>query len=258
MYKIISSDSNSDFKELKKLKKKKGRKQLGKFLVEGPIVIEEAILETTCYNIYYDIEKEREYKSLLEKCVRQDIPICGLSTKLFKKVADTVNSQGILGVFKTPVKPFKYNKPVRGKWIYADGLQDPGNIGGMIRSIEAFGFEGILLGPNTVDVLNSKSIRATMASIFRIQIITLNDKELMELLKDIPLLALDIAHGVPPEDYQAQNSMILAVGNEAHGLRQEILDMASDIITLPMTKRIDSLNVNVAASIAMYILRGRR
>lgn len=252
----IDSHNNLRFKAIKKLKDKKYRMIENRLLVEGPVVLSEIIKFNYIEELIIEDEKKKELQKKFPNLLTNTQNIISLSKDLFKKLQDTEQSQGIIGVVKNPVKNINFNR-LQGRYLYTDGIQDPGNMGGLIRSCEAFSFDGILLGPHCVDVTNPKVIRSSMASIFRLNVYSIEDFLLEELIKNGQfLIVLDLDGKMTFENIKDINDLILVVGNEAKGPRDTIKNLAKEIITIPLSKNVNSLNANVAASIAMYELRG--
>ncbi|MDO5715824.1 MAG: RNA methyltransferase [Tissierellia bacterium] len=245
---VIESKNNKIFKKLKKRLNKKYRQQERIFLVEGPVVIEEAIKYFKPLEIAIAKNKLNEYRSFL-----MDLPIDRIYTfseELFHQLADAENPQGIIGYFPFLDGDFKDIKKQKGKYIYCDNIREPGNLGGMIRSADAFGMDGVLISPHSVEVYNPKTIRSTMASIFRIPIYLVELEDLFQL--PASLLVSTVDQGKKFTDLEIIENQILVIGNEAHGVRREILDRADQKVYIPMRQGVDSLNANVAASILMY------
>ena len=246
--KRIDSKKNERFKNWKKLKDKKYRERFGELLVEGSVVIEEIYREGYVKEILID-EKRLH---LSEDYQTMDVPVTVLNHALFEELVSTETSQGAIAVcrhFLINLKEF----PTAGKFLYTDGIQDPGNLGGMIRSAEAFRFDGILLGQGTVDPGNS-----SMASAFRIPVAKISDDDLKALHGKMSFYALDIRGQTIKNDLSTEENLVLIVGNEARGLREEILALVDHRLRIPMKETIDSLNANVATSIAMFMIGGRR
>lgn len=251
--KRIDSDKNERFKNWKKLKDKKYRERFGELLVEGSVVIEEIYREGYVKEILIDEKRlhlSEDYQTL-------DVPVTVLNHALFEELVSTETSQGAIAVcrhFLINLKEFS----TAGKFLYTDGIQDPGNLGGMIRSAEAFRFDGILLGQGTVDPGNDKCVRSSMASAFRIPIAKISDDDLKALHGKMSFYALDIRGQTIKNDLSTEENLVLIVGNEARGLREEILALVDHRLRIPMKETIDSLNANVATSIAMFMIGGRR
>lgn len=251
--KRIDSKKNERFKNWKKLKDKKYRERFGELLVEGSVVIEEIYREGYVKEILID-EKRLH---LSEDYQTMDVPVTVLNHALFEELVSTETSQGAIAVcrhFLINLKEF----PTAGKFLYTDGIQDPGNLGGMIRSAEAFRFDGILLGQGTVDPGNDKCVRSSMASAFRIPVAKISDNDLKALHGKMSFYALDIRGQTIKNDLSTEENLVLIVGNEARGLREAILALVDHRLRIPMKETIDSLNANVATSIAMFMIGGRK
>lgn len=254
----IDSSQNTRFKLLKKLKEKKYRQRENKLLIEGPVVLEEikglGILEA----LFIEKGREEDLRKNFPRLFEWIGPIFILTRELFKQLQDTNNSQGIIGLGQNPIKKFEESH-LRGRFLYTDGIQDPGNMGGLIRSCEAFSFNGIILGPNCVDPTNPKVVRASMASFFRLDILEITDENLETILQNgQSLFVLDLNGKESFEAAKTKEDFILVVGNEANGPRSYICSLAKEVFTIPLSEHVNSLNANVAASIAMYELKGGR
>ena len=251
--KRIDSEKNERFKNWKKLKDKKYRERFDELLVEGSVVIDEVYREGYVKEILIDEEKLH----LSEDFHTMDVPLTVLNHALFEELVSTETSQGAIAVCRHFLKDLK-EFPTTGKFLYTDGIQDPGNLGGMIRSAEAFCFDGILLGKGTVDPGNDKCVRSSMASAFRVPIAKITDADLKELHDKIAFYALDIRGQTIESDLSTEEDLVLIVGNEARGLREETLELVDYKLRIPMKETIDSLNANVATSIAMFMIGGRK
>lgn len=248
----IGSKENRRFKSWKKLKDKKYRKASGTLLVEGAVVIEEIMTEGYVKELIVDKEKVDQHRSLIEKA---EVEVTLLDHRLFNELVSTETDQGILALCRSFLVDAG-DLPKCGRFLYADGVQDPGNLGGMIRSAEAFHFDGVLIGPAAVDPTNDKCIRASMASAFRLPVASVTDEELFAYKERGALFAaLDIrGEGMAVEG--ENKNIVLIVGNEARGIREELLEKVDLRLRIPMKETIDSLNANVAASIAMFVIEG--
>lgn len=249
--KIVESKDNSRFKFWKKLKDKKQRKESGRLLVEGVVVIEEVMAVGFVEELIVDKEK---LDSLGDQILEAKVPVTALKSTLFKQLTATETNQGMIALCRSFLVD-EEALPEEGRFLYADGVQDPGNLGGMIRSAEAFQFDGVLIGPGTVDPTNDKCIRASMASAFRLPVAYVGDEALLKLKESCRFVALDIRGEGMRLDGDRKN-MVLLVGNEARGIRESLLKEVDVRLRIPMKETIDSLNANVAASIAMFVIEG--
>ena len=266
---MITSASNQKIKHVTALiSSKKERMGSGSFVIEGTKMFLEADIKSVeevfiseSFILRLEGGNENKLSDILLDVLNK-LKITGfeiVSDAVFKKMSDTVTPQGILSIIKINntglediIKEYE-GKPI--KVIALEGLQDPGNMGTIVRTAEAAGIDLILAGANTVDVYSSKVVRSTMGSIFRVPIIY-TDK----LYKDIDLLkskgvSVYAAHLKGKESYRditySDRSMIL-IGNEGRGLTEEAVASADTLVKIPMKGRVESLNAAVAAAILMF------
>jgi TrmH family RNA methyltransferase len=173
-------------------------------------------------------------------------------------MSDTVTPQGLIAVCTIPHSTFPQVSPSTfSKFVYLSEVQDPGNAGTIIRSADAFGFDAVLISPQSVDVYSPKVVRSTVGSLWHIPVF--QDVDLSEVLKwDCQFIALDAAADTPLSMIRGDQSIVAIFGNEARGLNtsQAILDSKKAIIPvrIPMPGNAESLNLSAAASIVMYQL----
>lgn len=236
---IITSLNNPTIKEISKLKNKKYRDLTNTYLVEGDHLIEEAyknnlltkiiLLEDTTCN--YDIEKIYVTKEVMKKLTELDTP------------------NKIIGIVKenTPL-------PIGNKILILDNIQDPGNLGTIIRSSVAFDIDTIVLSPNTVDTYNPKVIRSTQGMIFYTNIITLKLKEFIDEIKtkNYTIFGTNVRNGKNIKEITLPEKFALVLGNEGQGVSKEIESLCDNNIYIKMSSKCESLNVSVATSILLY------
>ncbi|WP_431804636.1 TrmH family RNA methyltransferase [Halobacillus andaensis] len=244
---MITSLTNNKVKEWKKLQKRKYRDRNGLFIVEGNHLVEEAFKSD--WNVEELIIREDVDFSL-----DRDIPVTSVSTKVFKEIAETETPQGIAAVVK--FKEFTY-KPLTHT-LLIDSVQDPGNLGTLIRTADAAGFNQVIVGKGSVDIFNEKVLRATQGSIFHLPVIQEDLEKVIPDLKDngITVYAAALENSLPYKQHDPAETSALIVGNEGQGIRSEVLDMASHKISIPIYGNAESLNVAIAAAILMYHLKG--
>ena len=246
---VIFSKDNKIYKYLKSLLQKKYRQREKLFLVEGEVVIRESLN----YKIPKIIAISEEYKEKFEDIILNfNGNVYFFSKELFKNLISTENSQGIIGYFENLHLDIK--NLTLGRYIFLDNLQDPGNVGGIIRSLDGFGLDGIILSKNTVELYNPKLIRSTMASIFRTRIYICDDEDILRLKNTFILIATDVNGAEESYNYKFPENFILILGNEANGVSKKLLNVAHKKIYIPI-EGINSLNVNVAGSILMYEIK---
>lgn len=239
---IILSDTNTKYKYIKKLSKKKYRNKYKAFVIESKKMVKEALDPTITNKIDIEFvfvnEDMKDFNANCEKIV--------FSNNLFEKISQMKNPEGIGAVVKQ-----KDNKIIKSdKVLLLDYIQDPGNLGTMIRSAEAFGFSDIILFNDCVDLYNEKTLRASMGSVFRTNIVRLKEKDLLELKKSYKILAADMK-GLNNKEINNKDKIILSIGNEANGISDFIRENADIFVSIPMKGKIESLNAAIAASILM-------
>lgn len=230
----ITSIQNKHIKELVKLKTKKERDSKNLFLIEGDHLIKEAlkdnlVVETLSYNenLKADtyITKEIMQKLSNQKSVSEILAVC-------QKIKE---------------------KKIGNKILALDGVQDPGNLGTIIRSAVAFNFTDIILSQDTVDLYNDKVIRSSEGMIFKINIIRTNLEDFLEKNKnEYQILITDVKDGKNIKDINLDNKIILIIGNEGMGIKNNIKKFKNEVIKINMNKNCESLNAGVSASILMY------
>lgn len=233
---IINSESNEKYKYLNKLKKKKYRKKFNSFIVESIKIVEQIPDDFECEFVFVN-EDMKDYKTDFKKIV--------FSNKLFDKLSLLENPEGVSALLKIK----KAKEISSDKILLLDHMQDPGNLGTIIRSAEAFSFKDIILVNNCVDLYNEKTIRASMGSIFRLNFLELNIDDLKKI-KDYKLILADM-NGKSVDYYKSCDKIILAIGNEANGISKSLRDLSNDFVSIKMDGKIESLNAAIAASILM-------
>lgn len=243
---VITSKNNDTYKFLKNLKEKKYRQEYGLFMVEKPVVMEEARDFVPKYiAINESSYKENKFQSIIKNIEEENVYI--FSDNIFKNLCDTVTSPGIIAYYKEVHRDFEKNS---GKFLYLDDIREPGNLGGIIRSAHAFGLDGIIISPNSCDLYNPKTVRSSMSSIFRVPIYFMSREDLVDL--DYNIIATSLNNSTSIRDYKFKDRDIVVIGNEAKGVSEFLMDNADSYLNIPISETVDSLNANVAASIIIY------
>ena len=255
---MITSTSNQQMKQLSALlKKSKERKTKKQFVVEGTKMVAEAPSKNICaVYVSESYEANLENKGLCTKLKNSVKTYEVVSDSVFKSVSDTQTPQGILAVVSMP--EYKLDALLKGEQTHLlilESIQDPGNLGTMIRTGEGAGITGVIMNKTTVDLFNPKTIRSTMGSIYRIPFIIADDLEetLAQLKqKGVTLYAAHLKgkHDYDEEDYTSACGFL--IGNEGNGLSDTIADMAEKYIKIPMEGKVESLNAAISATLLMY------
>ncbi len=256
---MLTSLNNAKVKQVAELvKKPKARRAAQVFVVEGAKMFAEVPVErvTDCFVTESFLEKGECADKLAQ--VSYEI----VSEEVLKKMSDTQTPQGVLCV----VKQFSYTleqllQKENPLFVILEDLQDPGNLGTIIRTGEGAGIDGVIMTKDTVDIYNPKTIRATMGSIYRVPFLYTEDlAAVMGALKDHNVHTY-AAHLQGKEYYDVQefkNGCAFLIGNEGNGLKRETADMAERYIKIPMQGQLESLNAAVATAILMYEAAAQR
>lgn len=246
----VSSTSNDRYKYVKSLLKKKARMLNKEYTVEGIKSVKDAIAANQ--NISLIAVSESFYE---DTCFSypEDIELIVVSDAIFESLCDTQTPQGIIAVIKMCADN-DFCLTDDSICVYCDDVRDPGNIGTIIRTAEAAGFDSVMLSPECVDVYSPKVVRASMGSYFNIDIITDVTKEKLKEFKTMGARLIGGALRENTYDYRDidySSPAIIVVGNEANGISEPVLDMCT-CVKIPIYGKAESLNVSVAAGILMY------
>ncbi|MBQ3226690.1 MAG: RNA methyltransferase [Clostridia bacterium] len=248
--KQITSSENSVVKALRKLEKKKYREEYGLFAVEGLRACSLAANSPYAIDAFYLSESFlAEYQG--DNRFWEAFPCYLLTDRIFASVCDTQTPQGILCTAKI-VQGADIFKHCR--YIYLDNVRDPGNVGTIIRTADALGFDCVLLSEGCADVYSPKVIRSTMGSIFSVQIVADCEISVLEELQKSGCQIVSSALTDASQNlYEAnfEERIVFVVGNEANGVSDEILDLSDLTVKIPMVGEAESFNVSIAAALLM-------
>lgn len=240
---LYTSTNNEYIKNLKKLETKKQRDLTNTFLVEGEHLVEEAIKHNYLKTLI--LLEGTNYKFDGEKIF--------VSEKVMKYLSSLVSTPKMIGVVNKLTK-----KELGNKIVVLDAIQDPGNLGTIIRSAVAFNIDTIVLSEDSVDLYNEKVIRATQGLLFNLNIITKDISLLIDELKelDYQILGTKVNGGKSLKNVENREKFAIIVGNEGQGVKEEILNKCDEYIYIKTNPNCESLNVSVALSIIIYELNG--
>ena len=252
---IITSKDNEIIKNIRKLKEKKFRNQNNEYIVEGIKMIKEAIVEEAVIKLIVICE-ENVNSGVIDKKLLYEIAkyeCIYVSKKIFDLISDVQTPQGILAVIEKDNSEEKidYKQEII---VVLDGIQDPGNLGTILRTIDSVGLNQVIVSKETADAYNPKVVRSTMGAIFRVNIIeSENLKDTLKNMKKhkykVMATSLETQNSIYDVDY---NKKVLVIGNEANGVSQAILDYADEKIKIPMLGKTESLNASVATAVILY------
>ena len=241
----ITSLKNPKVTAWKALKDRKGRRESGCFLVEGRKMVEEALASA------FDVETVLVQEGM-ELPDGLTMPVYELPAHVLAAVCDTKTPQGIAAVVR-----MKEQSALGKHIVVLDGMQDPGNVGTIIRTADAAGLDGVLLSTQCADVFSPKVLRATMGSIFRMNLRTTDDLpgELTKLREKGYSILSSQLDGTPfYEREKVAERFALIIGNEGNGVSEQVQQTATHQVRLPMRGGAESLNAAIAAAIMMYEL----
>ena len=239
---IYTSTQNEKIKSYRKLNIKKYREESGLFLVEGQHLVEEAYKK----GILKELLVKEGYSFSL------DVPTYFLSDNVMKFISCLDNPPTIMGVCKKQ----EFSDIISDKVLILDNIQDPGNLGTIIRSAVAFNIDTIILSEDTVDLYNSKVIRASQGMLFKTNFLI---KKLSNFIPELQkqgykIYATNVKNGKSLKSVEKTNKFAIIMGNEGNGVKEDILSLADEFLYIDMNKECESLNVAIATSIILYEL----
>ena len=252
---MITSSGNKKIKDLAALiKKSNARKKHNAYIIEGIRMFKE-LKKDEILNVFASESFEAENGKILSEIYPEYETV---SDRIFESVSDTKTPQGVMAVVKR--KEYTLEKILEKRdtphsLLILDSLQDPGNLGTLVRAGEGAGITGIIMNETTVDIYNPKVIRSTMGSVFRVPFIYVKDlKEVIQKLysKNINIYASSLEGAIEYDAPDYTKDIAFIIGNEAAGISKEVLDIVKDKVKIPMLGEVESLNAAVAGSILMY------
>ena len=252
---VISSKDNELIKHIKKLKDKKYRDENNEYIVEGVKLIEEAVQEKAkIKKIIVCEDTTRTYEIPTQVMLEIAKYECLYVTdKIFSSITQVTNPQGVMAIIEknSENQEIDYTQDII---IALDNVQDPGNLGTILRTVDSIGLSQIIVSKDTVDAFNSKVVRSTMGAIFRVKIIEVENlvqsiKEMRKHHFKLMVTSLQTENSIYDIEF---NKKIIVIGNESNGVSKEIQDMADEKVKIPMLGKTESLNASVAAGVVMY------
>ncbi|MGV3463911.1 MAG: TrmH family RNA methyltransferase [Heyndrickxia sp.] len=249
--KYIQSIQNPQIKQWKKLLTKKEREKTNTYILEGFHLVEEALQ-------YKDDIIEIIVSEEVDLPVSWDVSeltITRVTPEISRMISDTETTQGVFAICR--IKDATTNDLSGKSYILLDGVQDPGNLGTMIRTADAAGIDVIILGKGTADIYNPKVLRSAQGSHFHVEFLTGNLMEWIPKLKaaSVPIYGTALENGISYKEVQPEPSFALILGNEGNGVSKEVLSQTDKNLYIPIFGRSESLNVAVAAGILMYYFK---
>ena len=256
----ITSKDNKLVKHIKALHHRKNRDEEEQFFVEGAKVTQEALDQKVdilsiviCEDILGRINGGKDILTNLNKC---GIPISRVAADIFGDISDMEAPQGILMVIRkerNSIENFVFN--TNGIYIMLDGIQDPGNVGTIVRTADAIGADGVILSKGCADFYSPKTLRASMGSVFRVKLLEkVSLVETTQVMKEkgFMIAAASLQAEQCHFDVAYNGGVALVIGSESNGVSGEMLELADKVVKIPMKGGTESLNASVAAGVLMY------
>ncbi|AOT55822.1 TrmH family RNA methyltransferase [Weissella soli] len=253
----ITSAQNARVKSWAKLQTKKGRQASQTYLLDGWHLVQEAINHDGKLHAVMATAEQLEAHMA---DVPHGVPIFQITDDIAKKLSDLVTPQGIFAEVTMPSATRDPHFIHDGAWLFLDGIQDPGNVGTMVRTADAAGFAGVVFGEGSVDMYSPKALRAMQGSQFHVQTTTGDLKEWTTAFVDNGINVYGTQLDPEAADLfmvEPQTQFGLIMGNEGQGMDAELAAATSQNLYIPLTGQAESLNVGVAAGIAMFALKAR-
>lgn len=259
MQSIVVSNSNQHIKKIKELKQKKYRDFHSQFVIEGIKMVTEAMtygMNMTTMVLREDYETNETLREVYRIAQEMGIFLLVVEFNLFGQLCDTETPQGVLAILEKKGQDLGYFlQGENHKILLLDTIQDPGNLGTIIRTADAFGISGVVLSNGCVDLYNPKVLRATMGSVFHLPIIAnVNLLEWLPKLKDkgFVTIATDPYGEGDIANIKRTPKMAIVIGNEAKGISQAIEEVVDIRMKISMSGNAESLNASIAAGIFIY------
>ncbi|HEV7521525.1 MAG TPA: RNA methyltransferase [Candidatus Angelobacter sp.] len=252
----VSSRQNALVKDLRKALSQAEPTAEGYLALEGVRTIEEAIRSGLRFQAVFFSEAGSAHATRLLPQIGSQVEILLLPDEVFVSAVSTESPQGVAALVK--LRPHKFEDLMEPGadplLVGVAGIQDPGNLGTIIRSAEAFGARAVLVGEKTVSHFNPKTVRGSAGSLFRQPILRVKLGESITALKQqgVRVLATSSHKGKPLQDADFTGAAMIVVGNEGAGVPPEILSLTDELVTIPHSPRVESLNAGIAASILLY------
>ncbi|MDP2965631.1 MAG: RNA methyltransferase [Pelolinea sp.] len=255
--KTITSPSNPTIKFIRSLKQKKERESSGLYYVEGIRLIGEAVRtqqKIAHVIVCYELLDSSFGKELISQIVEEGIDTISVPESVFESISLKEGPQGIAAVLEETWADLGAIMNIKGLWVALESVQDPGNLGSILRSADAAGGKGIVLLDESTDPYHPTSVRASMGGIFSQKIIKTSLEGFSQWKKanNYPLVGTRCGEGLNYRRYNYPKDMILLMGSEQKGLSSQHLEICDELVTIPMKGTVDSLNLSNAASIVLF------
>lgn len=252
----ITSLHNPRVKQWTQLQERKHRSREGRFIAEGVHLVQEALRsQSTVECVVYDMDKGIPNELRLAAANEGEVEWIGVTDAIIRKCTDTETPQPLFAVMKKPATDWRYLFEDKQALVVAvDGVQDPGNLGTIIRTADAVGATGVVVGRGTVDLYNSKTVRSTMGSLFHLPVVEGDLEELIPEAKrhHVRVVSTSLQAEANCYEHSFTGPTWLVVGNEGKGVSAQVQALVDDAVIIPMRGQAESLNVAMATSVLLY------
>lgn len=253
----ITSNQNNHVKKWKKMQSKKGRKENQLYMLEGWHLVNEAIMANEAVTEIM-VTDTNDLEQLNWDQLSNQVKVYLITSEIARHISETQTPQGIFATVKLPEFNDELPFNLHGSWVLLDGLQDPGNVGTIVRTADAAGVSGVVFGTGTVDLYNPKVVRSMQGSQFHLNIYEGDLKRWLQAFNEqqVPTFGTELnPQAVAYNQVTSPGEFALVLGNEGNGASQEVLRLTSQNLYIPMKGRAESLNVAIAGGILMFYLQ---
>lgn len=251
--KEITSTKNNQLKEWKKLHKKKYREELNQYIIEGFHLVEEAVKANADVQwILFNQRGQQEWGTWLAE--QETEKLIFVSDEVLNSLSELPTSQGILAIVTLETQQ-EQSLSFKGGWLLLDNIQDPGNVGTIIRTADAAGLAGVILGKGTADIYNTKVLRSMQGSHYHLPVLQRELTEVVQAFKKqgLPVFGTELNEAaIAYYEQEAVENYALILGNEGSGVSPELLAETTKNLYIPMKGQAESLNVAIAAGVLMF------
>lgn len=254
---LITSPANERLKQVRLLQRQaRARRKQRRLVLEGVRLMADAVSAGVLPDYVLHLpDPETAARDLIESLSAQGVPCLAVTPSLLADLFDTETPQGILGVFPWPALPVPATPRLL---LVADGWQDPGNLGTLIRTAAAANLDALILTPGTVDPFNPKVLRGGMGAHFRLPLLWSDWDSLPRQFPTLHLVIADAAGDVSYDAFDWTQPVLLVVGGEAHGPRERLRALPHTAVSIPLARGVESLNAAVAASVLLFEAQRQR
>lgn len=261
---LITSIANPQIKAIRKLRERKERQETGLYLVEGLRIVTEAIQQAAPLQtllVAPELLTSSVGRDLLAEAAKRNTSILEVSAAVFASLSHKEGPQGLAAVLHQQYLPLQQIAPQAGQsWIILDSVQDPGNLGTILRTHDAVGGQGVILLDQSTDAYDPTAVRASMGALFSQRLVraSLEEFRTWQQANHLPVIGTSDKASRDYHFFSYPNPLLLLMGSERQGLQAEHLHLCQDVVCIPMQGRSDSLNLAVATALVLYEVYNQR